>query len=69
MEIKTNITVKLSEEDVKHMIAEYVSKKIGYVVSKNDVEFFIGSKSIGYGIGGEYKVDCIKCVQVSYKED
>lgn len=68
MEIKTNITVRLSEEDVKHIIAEYVSKKIGYEVTKNDVEIFVGSKIIG-NIASSYTKDCIKCIQVNYKED
>lgn len=43
MEIKKNITINLSEEDVKKIIADHL-KKEGYKVSVDDVKLLISKK-------------------------
>ena len=47
MEIKKNITINLSENDVKEIITDYL-KREGYDVTVNDVTLSIGSRCEGY---------------------
>jgi hypothetical protein len=49
MEIKENITINLSEEDVKEIIVDYLNKK-GYKVKSDNVKLSIGSRLEGYGM-------------------
>lgn len=43
MEIKKNLTINLTEEDVKNIIADHL-KKEGYKVSVNDVKLLVNKK-------------------------
>ena len=43
MEIKKNLTINLTEEDVKNIIADHL-KKEGYKVSINDVKLLVNKK-------------------------
>ena len=67
MEIKTNIKIEISEDDVKQIIAEYINKKTGYKVTNKDVSLLIGSRSEGYGMA-EHEVNYFKGACVTYKE-
>lgn len=66
MEIKKSITINLSEDDLKKIVADYLQKE-GYKVEENDVAFSIGNRCEGFGMA-EHKVvyfkGCnVKCVE------
>lgn len=48
MNIKKNITINLSEDDVKEIITEYCIKN-GYDVNTEDVNLLVCKRSVGYG--------------------
>lgn len=48
MNINKNITINLSEDDVKEIIADYCNKN-GYKVKTDDVTLSIGGRCVGYG--------------------
>lgn len=48
MNIKKNITINLSEDDVKKIITEYCIKN-GYEVTTEDVNLLVCKRSVGYG--------------------
>ena len=48
MNIKKNITINLSEDDVKEIITEYCIKN-GYDVITEDVNLLVCKLSVGYG--------------------
>ena len=50
MNINKNITINLSEDDVKEIIADYCNKN-GYKVKPDDVTLSIGSRCVGFGPG------------------
>lgn len=64
MEIKKNITIELSENDVKEIITDYLNRE-GYNVSSKDVELSVGQKLQGYMMDEHYvtyfKGAFIKC--------
>ena len=64
MEIKKNITIELSENDVKEIIADYL-KREGYEVRVSDVDCSIGTRCEGFGRAETYvpyfKGAFIKC--------
>lgn len=66
MEIKKNITIELSENDVKEIIVDYL-KREGYAVSIDNVSLSVGSRIEGYGIG-EHEVNYFKAAYVKCKE-
>ena len=66
MNIKKNITVELSEIDVKEIISDYLNKE-GYVTTPEDVSLHVGSRIEGYGLG-EHEVNYFKCAYVKCKE-
>lgn len=66
MEIKKNITIEFSEEDVKEIIADYLSRE-GYKVTAEDVNLSVSSRIKGYG-PGEYEEYYFKAAYVKYKE-
>ena len=66
MEIKKNITIELSENDVKEIIASYL-KNEGYVVTSDNVNLSVGSRIKGFGMG-EYEEVYFKAAYVKYKE-
>ena len=67
MEIKKNITINLSENDVKEIITDYL-KREGYDVTVNDVTLSIGSRCEGYG-DAEHEVNYFKGVYVNYVDE
>ena len=66
MQIKKNITIELSEKDVKEIISDYLNKE-GYKVSVDDISLSVGSRIEGYGMG-EYEVNYFKAAYVKCKE-
>lgn len=66
MEIKKNITIELSESDVKEIIASYL-KNEGYAVTSDNVNLSIGLRIKGFGMG-EYEEAYFKAVYVKCKE-
>ena len=62
MEIERNITVKLSENDVKEIIVNYL-KNEGYITETDDITLVVGSRLEGYGMG-EYQVNYFDCAYV-----
>lgn len=66
MEIKKNITIELSENDVKDIIVDYL-KREGYVVVAKDVRLSVGSRLEGYGMA-EHPVNYFEGAFVKCKE-
>ena len=66
MEIKKNITIKLSENDVKEIIADFLQRD-GYNVTVDDVSLSVGSRCEGFG-AMEHYVSCFNCAFVKCKE-
>lgn len=74
MEIKKNITINFSEEDVKKIIADYLNRE-GYVVEVSNVRLEVGSTCVGYGrdehmvtrFKGAY-VDCKEKIKCTHQE-
>ena len=66
MEIKKNITIKLSENDVKEIIADFL-KRDGYNVTVDDVSFSVGTRCEGFGTAEHY-VSCFNGAFVKCKE-
>lgn len=67
MNIKKNITINLSEDDVKEIIAEYCNKN-GYKVKPEDVSLSVSIRCVGYG-RGEYEEPYFSGAKVTAKED
>ena len=66
MQIKKNITIELSEKDVKEIIVDYLNKE-GYKITVDDISFFVGSRIEGYGMG-EHKVNYFRAAYKKCKE-
>lgn len=66
MDIKKNIAINLSEDDVKQIIVDYL-KGVGYDVTTNDVSLSIGSRTEGYGMA-EHEVNYFNGAYVNCKE-
>lgn len=66
MEIKKNITIELSENDVKEIIADYLQRE-GYKVTVDDVSLLVGSRTEGYGLA-EHPVKYFECAYVKCQE-
>lgn len=49
MNIESKITITLSENDVKEIVADYLNKK-GYKVSVDNVTLSVGIDWVGYGM-------------------
>lgn len=65
MKIETNVTIDLSEVDVKEMIADYLNRK-GYGVKPDDVTLSVGPTTEGYGMS-EHMVCRFNGAHVKYK--
>lgn len=50
MVIKKHITIELKEDEVKKIIAHYLTANDGFKVKPEDVTLQIGTKCIGYGM-------------------
>lgn len=66
MEIKKNITIELSENDVKEIIASYL-KNEGYIITSDNVNLSVGLRTKGFGMG-EYEETYFKAAYVKCKE-
>lgn len=66
MQIIKNITIELSEKDVKEIIADYLNKE-GYKITVDDISFSVGSRIEGYGMG-EHEVNYFKAAYIKCKE-
>lgn len=49
MNIKENITISFDENDLKHIVAQYLTGK-GYQCESKDVHFNLGTVCCGYGM-------------------
>lgn len=49
MDIKENITISFDENDLKHIVAQYLKGK-GYKCESKDVHFNLGTVCCGYGM-------------------
>ena len=65
LHIEKRMTMHLSEEDVKKIVAEYLTRK-GYNVVPADVTLSVGTKFTGYG-KAEHEVTCFKECSVEIK--
>ena len=68
MEITKTTCVKLTEEEVKEIVADYVSKKVNKSISPNNVVFYIGKK-YDNDIDDRFGTDYIKNCSVTYAEN
>ena len=50
MKIDRNITIHLSEDEVKEIIAKHLQEE-GYEVKVEDVTLSVGTKLVGFGMG------------------
>lgn len=66
MDIKKNITITLSEEDVKEIISDYLNHN-GYEVRKDNVTLSVGSRLEGYGMA-EHPVCYFQCASIKCGE-
>lgn len=66
MNIKKNITIDLSEDELKYIVADYL-KRNGYEVATKDVKFSVGSRCEGIG-PMEHEVTYFKGCFVRCKE-
>lgn len=67
MDIHKKITITLSADDVKEIIAKYLTES-GYNVEPKDVMFHVCNETKGYG-RGEYTVPCFQNCTAVVKGD
>ena len=67
MNINKNITINLSEDDVKEIIAKYCNKN-DYKVKPDDVTLSIGSRCVEFG-PGEHMRHYFAGAKVKVKEE
>lgn len=67
MNISKNITIHLTEDDVKEIIAEYIKNQNGYSVTADNVTLRVGTECRGYGMA-EHDVTVFKGCDVEVKE-
>lgn len=60
MDIKKNITIDLTPDDVKEVITEHFAKE-GYTVKLDGVKFKVGEECHGYGMGEHYVTKFLGC--------
>lgn len=61
MNLKTKITITLSEDDVKEIVADYLTKN-GYSATPNDVKLVCTNKWVGYGMDEHTEPAFKECV-------
>ena len=66
MEIKKNITIELTEDDVKEIIVNYLMRD-GYDVTVDDIRLSVGSRLEGFGMM-EHPVNYFEGAYVKCKE-
>lgn len=72
MKILKTIEVKLTEKEIKKIIAEKVASELpGYTVKPEDVRIILGTRSMGYGTSEstESYIECGKVRCVIKEED
>ena len=67
MDIKKNITIELSDLDLKEIIVEYLKQK-GHNVCPKDIKFLYGSKLEGFGMN-QHSVEHFEGARVTYTEN
>lgn len=67
VKIEKNIAIKLTEQNVKEIIADYLVRE-GYKVKADEVEFLISHEWKGYG-SDEHCEHRLTCAQVKYREE
>lgn len=65
MSINKKLTISLSEDDVKEIVAAYLVQE-GFKVTKKDVSLIVTNEWRGYGMG-EYQAACFKECSVTVK--
>lgn len=65
MKINKRLTISLTENDVKEIIADYIVQQ-GFKVTTEDVKLVVTSEWRGYGMG-EYQSPCFKECTVTVK--
>jgi hypothetical protein len=67
MDMNYDITIKLSPEELKNIIAEYVSKETGRKIENDNINFLVVHDCVGYGMNEHYEtifkgceIDCKK---------
>ena len=55
MDIKKNITINLSADDIRQIISEYLVND-GYDIAPNDIEFEVNEECHGYGMAEHYEL-------------
>lgn len=63
MNIENKITITLTENDVKEIVAEYLTKK-GYKVTTDNVTLSVGIDWVGYGMDEHQVARFKECVAV-----
>ena len=66
MQINKKLTISLSENDVKIIIANWAASE-GYNVKPDDVTLSVGNKWVGYG-RDEQQVPCFKECIINVKD-
>ena len=67
MDIKKNITIELSDLDIKEIIVDYLKQK-GHNVCPKDIKFLHGSRLEGVGMT-QHTVDYFDGARVTYAEN
>lgn len=67
MNISKNITIHLTEDDVKEIIAEHIKSRNGFSVTKDNVTLRVGTVCRGYGMA-EHDVTVFKGCDVEVKD-
>ena len=65
MNFKKKLTITLTEDDVKAIVADYLVQE-GFKVTTDDVKLLVGTEWRGYGMG-EYQTACFKECVVTVK--
>ena len=68
MKLSKSMTIHLTENDVKEIIAEYIKTQKGYSITADDVTLKVGVECHGYGMA-EHDVTVFKGCDVDVKEE
>lgn len=68
MNISNNLTIHLTEDDVKEIIAEHIKNRNGFSVTKDNVTLRVGTEYRGYGMH-EYGVTVFRGCDIDVKEE
>ena len=63
MNIENKITITLTENDVKEIVAEYLTHK-GYKVASDNVTLSVGNEWVGYGMDEHQEPRFKGCIAV-----